>query len=124
MREMRARLSTALVLSSRIGVRSLRSDRSSSTTSRPSSKKMMAGNGVCLQRIDIRPELELSYSVLLGCISAGMKIRIWAQFICVKLEDPMFDACSFPNVLDLFILIRNEVSGLPSDHLRPSTIIM
>jgi ribosomal protein L7Ae-like RNA K-turn-binding protein len=33
-----ARLSTALALSSRIGVRSLRSDRSSSTTSRPSSK--------------------------------------------------------------------------------------
>lgn len=34
-----ARLSTALAWSSRIGVRSLRSGRSSSTTSRPSSKK-------------------------------------------------------------------------------------
>ena len=33
-----ARLSTALALSSRIGARSLRSDQSFSTTSRPSSK--------------------------------------------------------------------------------------
>lgn len=37
-REMHARLSTAHALSSRIGVRSLKSDRSSSTTSIPSSK--------------------------------------------------------------------------------------
>ena len=47
---------------------------------------MMAGNGVCLQRIDIRPELELSYSVLLGCISGGMKISNIGTTICVKLE--------------------------------------
>jgi ribosomal protein L7Ae-like RNA K-turn-binding protein len=37
-REMHARLSTALVLSSRIGVRNLKSDRFFSTTSRLSSK--------------------------------------------------------------------------------------
>jgi hypothetical protein len=42
-REMHARLSTALVLSSRIGVRSLKSDRSFSTTSKPSSKGIKTG---------------------------------------------------------------------------------
>jgi hypothetical protein len=53
-REMHARLSTARVLSSRTGVRSHKSDRSFSTTSRPSNKGNMGKSEWSLLPVDRR----------------------------------------------------------------------